>query len=67
MCSNGEFPGGPVVRTCISTAMDLGLIPGWETKIPQTACYSQKKIKVCGHDFLKKGSMVSVLNTFLYS
>ena len=31
----GEFPGGPVVRTCAFTAMGLGSIPGQGTKIPQ--------------------------------
>ena len=38
----GEFPGGPVVRTCVFTAKGLGSIPGWGTKIPQTAQRGQK-------------------------
>ena len=28
------FPGGPVVKNLPCTAGDLGLIPGWGTKIP---------------------------------
>ena len=29
-----DFPGGPVVKTLSSNAGDVGLIPGWGTKIP---------------------------------
>ena len=29
-----DFPGGPVVKYLSSNAGDVGLIPGWETKIP---------------------------------
>ena len=35
--TNGrDFPGGPVVKNLPSTAGDVGLIPGWGTKIPYT-------------------------------
>ena len=30
-----DFPGGPVVKNPPSNARDMGLIPGWGTKIPQ--------------------------------
>ena len=30
----GDFPGGPVVKNLSSNAGDVGLIPGWGTKIP---------------------------------
>ena len=29
----GDFPGGPVVKNLLSNAGDMGLIPGWGTKI----------------------------------
>ena len=29
-----DFPGGPVVKNTPSNAGDMGLIPGWGTKIP---------------------------------
>ena len=29
-----DFPGGPVVKNPPSNAGDVGLIPGWGTKIP---------------------------------
>ena len=29
-----DFPGGPVVKNLSSNAGDVGLIPGWKTKIP---------------------------------
>ena len=32
-----DFPGGPVVKNPPSNAGDVGLIPGWETKIPHAA------------------------------
>ena len=38
-----EFPGGPVVRLCASTAGGMGSIPGQGNKIPQAARCSQKK------------------------
>ena len=38
----------------ISTAMDLDLIPGWETKIPQTTYCSQKKLKCVVMIFSKR-------------
>ena len=42
------FPGGPVVTTQAFTAVDRGLIPGQETKIPQAAARlkGKKIIKV---------------------
>ena len=30
----GVFPGGPVVKNPPCNAEDMGLIPGWGTKIP---------------------------------
>ena len=30
----GDFPGGPVVKNLLSKAGEVGLIPGWGTKIP---------------------------------
>ena len=30
----GDFPGGPVVKSLPCNAEVMGLIPGWETKIP---------------------------------
>ena len=30
----GDFPGGPVVKSLPYNAEVMGLIPGWETKIP---------------------------------
>ena len=38
-----EFPGSPVVRTRALTAMGLGLVPGWRTKISQVLCPGQNK------------------------
>ena len=32
-----DFPGGPVVKKQPSNAGDVGLIPGWGTKIPHAA------------------------------
>jgi len=29
-----DFPGGPVVKNLSSNAGDVGLTPGWGTKIP---------------------------------
>ena len=31
-----DFPGGPVVKNPPCNASDVGLIPGWGTKIPHT-------------------------------
>ena len=30
----GDFPSGPVVKTSLSSVKDMGLIPGWDAKIP---------------------------------
>ena len=32
--SQGDFPGGPVVKNPPSNAADAGSIPGWGTRIP---------------------------------
>ena len=32
-----DFPGSPVVKNSPSNAGDVGLIPGWGTKIPHAA------------------------------
>ena len=32
-----DFPGGPVVKNLPSNAGDVGLIPGWGTKIPRAS------------------------------
>ena len=39
------FPGSPEVRTQPFLCRDLGLIPGWGTKIPQTMWHSKKTNK----------------------
>ena len=31
------FPGGPGVKNLLPSAWDMGLIPGWETKIPHAS------------------------------
>ena len=41
-----DFPGGPVVRICTSTAGLVGSVPGEETKIPNAMQHSQKFFKV---------------------
>ena len=33
---DGDFPGGPMVKNQPSSAGHVGLIPGWEIKIPPT-------------------------------
>ena len=56
--THGDFPGGPMVNNLPSKAGDVGLIPGWGTKIPhameqlnscveitETVCYDYR---VCG-------------------
>ena len=40
----GDFAGGPVVKTLPSNAEEVGLIPGWEAKIPQ-ASWPKNKIR----------------------
>ena len=40
-----DFPGGPVVETCTSTAGGMGLIPGQGTKILHGMWGNQKKKK----------------------
>ena len=42
-----DFPGGQLFKTLASTAGGLGLIPGWETKVPQAAWHGQKKREDC--------------------
>ena len=39
---DGDFPGGPVVRTPCFYAGGAGSIPGWGAKIPHVAQCSQK-------------------------
>ena len=36
-CMKGNFPGGPLVKNLPCNAGNVGLIPGLETKIPQTS------------------------------
>ena len=43
ICKLREFPGGPAVRTWRFTAIALGSIPGWGTKIPEATWSGQKK------------------------
>ena len=38
-----DFSGGPVVKNLPSNAGDVGLTPGWGTKIPYATLHSQKK------------------------
>ena len=40
-----EFPGGPVVGYCTSTAGDMNSIPGWGNKIP-LATWPKKKLVI---------------------
>ena len=40
-----DFPGGPEVKNLFSKAGDVGLIPGWGTKIPHAP-----KTKLTGHN-----------------
>ena len=56
-----DFPGGPVVRTLHFHCQDLGLLPGWGTRIPHASKYDQKK-KVSN----KMESETAAMN-FLYS
>ena len=46
---NGDFPDGPVVRTCTFTAKGLSSIPGWGTKIPQVHGVAKKPPKGSYH------------------
>ena len=39
----GDFPGGPVIKTSPSNAGGVGWIPGWGAKIPYTL---QPKAKI---------------------
>ena len=41
-----EFPGGPLVKNLLCNAGDMGLIPGWGTKI-QHAGYVGATNRVC--------------------
>ena len=43
---SGDFPDGPVIKTHVSNAVDVGLIPGRGTKIPHAEWYGQKKKKI---------------------
>ena len=45
---SGDFPDGPVIKTHVSNAGDVGLIPGRGTKIPHAEWYGQKKKKKIG-------------------
>ena len=47
MFLHGEFCGGPVVGTHRYHCQSPGLIPGWETKILQTAPHAKKKKSSC--------------------
>ena len=38
-----DFPGGPVVKNLPCNARDVGLIPGWGTKIP----YAVEQLSPC--------------------
>lgn len=40
--NSGDFPDGPVVKTWTFIAMDLSLISGGETKIPQSMVQPKK-------------------------
>ena len=31
-----DFPGGPVVKTSLSSVVGAGSVPGWEAEIPHT-------------------------------
>ena len=45
MFKNGNSPAVQWLGLHTSPAKDLGLIPGWETKISQVAQHGQKKRK----------------------
>ena len=38
----GEFPGGPVVKTQHFHCRGMGSVPGWGTKIPYAESHGQK-------------------------
>ena len=38
-----DFPGGPAVKTCTSTAGSTGSIPVWGTKIPHASRCGKNK------------------------
>ena len=40
-----NFPGGPVVKTCIPNAEGTGFISGWGTKVPHSTDRKKKEIK----------------------
>ena len=61
--SFGEFPGGPGSMTPQFHCGDLGLIPGWGTKIPPAVQCKKKKKKIhlakgYGHTLALEGDSV---------
>ena len=43
--SKWDFPGGPLVKTSLSNAGDVGSIPGWGIKIPRASWPKHQNIK----------------------
>ena len=54
MFKNGNSPAVQWLGLHTSPAKDLGLIPGWETKISQVAQHGQKKEKKSSRMMLLK-------------
>ena len=51
----GDFPGGSVVKNLPCNAGDMGLIPGWGTKIPHATgqlslCATTRQPVLCNKD-----------------
>ena len=42
----GDFPGGPVVKNLPPNSGDMGLVPGWGTKIPHAAGQLNPRITI---------------------
>ena len=72
-----DFPGGPIVKTLLSSAVGEGLIPGWGVKIPHISwpknenikqkqyCNELKKIKALKKPIFIKKKLKKEMKTFL--
>ena len=47
----GDFPGGPGVKTLLSIARGAGSVPGWGAKIPWSQKTKSVKQKQYSEDF----------------
>ena len=52
-----DLSGGPLVKTLPSNARGVGLIPGWETKIPHASGPKTQNIKQKQYCFKHKNSL----------